>query len=185
MSTSVPYWGDDPKAWDQCKFNKQLVPGIVKVTYQVPKRLDVRKPPKAHYAVLVDQGKPPFEGTIKITLGFHATAGQPYDDGSMQWDRWLALEQALWGKKASVRNAIAVSHPEFARKGISHVYMDEPGPLEGEGPGTRTITIAWYQNAKIVPAGAGEVKAPAPKKDVSISSLKKAPKPSSTETKAP
>ncbi len=179
MSSAIPFWRDDSKTWDTLKVGKQDVPGIARVSFKPPPRLDVRKPPKSHYARLVDMGRPPYEGTIEITLGYESSTG----GGSEQWDRWLALEQSVFGKKPTTRNAVKVSHPEFARKGITQVYLGDPGPLEGDGPGTRKITIQWWEFGKVLPASAGSVSAAAPatpKQPTNVKAL--GTKPSTTNT---
>lgn len=184
MSSAIPFWRDSPLVWDHLKINGKAAPGLARVTFKSPARLDVRKPPKAHYAVLVDQGKPPLEGTITLEIGFDATAGQPFGSGASQWSAWLDLEQSIFGKKPSKRNAFTVSHPEFSRRGVNKVYLGDPGPLEGDGPGTRKITIPWWEFGKIVSAEAGTVTATTAKPigSISVAQLATAKKPSSTET---
>lgn len=187
MATEIPYWGSNPLIWDQLKINGTVVPGKVKVTVKRGSRLDVRKPPKAHHAVLVDQGKPPAEGEISISIGFDAIAGQPYGTGAEQWTAYQKLEASVFGKKPTKRNAVKVSHPEFTRAGITQVFFGDPGTLEGEGPGPRTIKIPWVEYGKIVSATAGTVSGSTAKalSDTSIASLGKAKKPSANETSTP
>lgn len=181
MASEIPFWRDNPLVWDQLKIDGTVVPGIVKVTVKRGPRLDVRKPPKAHHAVLVDQGKPPAEGEIEITIGFDAVNGQPFGTGAKQWTDYQKLETTVFGKKPSKRNAFKVSHPEFTRAGITQVFFGDPGPLDGEGPGVRTVKIPWYEFGKITSAGSGTVGGASlkPKMDVSTKSLAK--KPSATE----
>lgn len=185
MASEIAFWRTSPLVWNQLKIDGTTVPGIVKVTVKRGQRLDVRKPPKAHHATLVDQGKPPAEGEIEITIGFDAVVGQPFGTGAEQWTAYQKLEQTVFGKKPSKRNASKVSHPEFTRAGIAQVFFGDPGTLEGEGPGTRTVKIPWFEYGKITSAEAGTVGGASlkPKMDVSTKSL--AVKPSATATRKP
>lgn len=155
MGASVAFWGDDPGVWDACFVNGVQLPGICRVTVKRPSRLDVRKPPKFHKAVLVDQGQAPASGTIEMVLGFNSTGSQPYGTAADQWNTWLAILDSIFGRKAKTRDAFSVSHPEFQLAGISKVYLEDPGSLEGSGPGVRKITIPWYEEGKIYPAETG------------------------------
>ena len=187
MASTIPSWQTDPLAWDQLKINGRIVPGRAHVRYKIASRLDVRKPPKMHRAVLVDQGVPPVEGEIELEFGFEAAPGSPFGTAASQIDAWFNLEAELFGRKAGERKAYVVSHPEFSRKGISKVYLEEPGSLQGSGPGTRTIVMGWCQFDKIYPASIGEVQAGPTKpltavKSTDIRTLAAAKKPSSSNT---
>lgn len=183
MASAIPSWQTDPLAWDQCKLNGKLVPGRVQVRYKVPNRLEVRKAPKQHRAVLVDQGIPPLEGDIEVEFGFDAAPGSPFGTAASQIDAWFALEAELFGRKAGARKAFTVSHPEFSRKGITRIYLNEPGSLQGSGPGTRTVVMSWCQYAPIAPAEAGSVKS-GPVKPVGTTDIRTlaAKKPSGSNT---
>ena len=187
MASEIPSWQTDPLAWDQLKINGAIVPGRARVRYKVPNSLDVRKPPKFNKAVLVDQGEPPLEGEIEIEFGFESAPGSPFGTAASQISGWFAMEAALFGRKSKTRQAFLVSHPEFMRSGVSKIYLQRPGSLQGEGPGTRTVVIPWCQYDKVYPANVGEVSA-GPSKPIrpigntDIRTLAAAKKPSSSNT---
>lgn len=184
MASEIPYWGDDPLAWDQLKINGKLVPGKVRITVKRAKRLEVRKSPKMHNATLVDQGKPLAEGDIVITIGFESAPGSPFGTARSQWAAWCALETELFGSKPGTRNAVIVSNPKFQWAKISRVYLEDPTGLDEEGPGAKTIKIEWSQYGPKAPAEAGAVKAgPALKAgNTDIRTLANVKKPSSNNT---
>jgi hypothetical protein len=188
MASAIPFWQDDPLAWDRLSINGALVPGRVRVTVKRAPRLDVRKPPKMHSAVLVDQGKPPAEGEIEILLGFESSPGSPFGTAAKQWADWCAMEASIFGGKPGERKAFVVSHPKFQWAKISRVYLEDPTGLDEDGPGARTIKIAWKEYGKIFPASVGEVSAGpgkplTPVKSTDIRTLAAAKKPSASNTK--
>lgn len=178
----IPSWQSQPSAWDRVVLDGQVLPGLGRV---VPKGagsgLDVRKAPKSHYSALVDQGYEPCKGTLELTVGFEGTSSG-YGSAEDQWTALATFIEKVRPKRAQKRHAFAVSHPHFKLFGISRVYVTRVGPLEGEGPGTRTIKIDWVEYARVVAADAGDVSALKPKVNVALSSLERAPKPSATKT---
>jgi hypothetical protein len=183
MASAIPSWQTDPYAWDRLKINGKFVPGKVRVSYKIANRLDVQKAPKQQHAVLVDQGVPPIEGEIEVEIGFESAPGAPFGTAESQIEAWFALEAELFGRKAGPRKAYTVNHPEFSRKGISKVYLNEPGSLQGSGPGTRTVSMSWCQFAPVYPGETGAVKA-GPVKPVGTTDIRTlaAKKPSSGNT---
>jgi len=178
MSTSIPFWGDNPLAWDQIKIGGTLMPGRCKVTFKPPQRLDVRKSPQTHNATLVDNGKPPIEGEIELEFGFESANGAPYGTAREQWSKWLEVKASIWGKKASKRESYTVDNAQMALGNLTKVYLGDPGPLEGEGPGSRKVKFAFYEFGKVLPASTGTgskaVKGPVKAKtSTSILDLKK------------
>ena len=184
MASTIPSWQTDPLAWDRLKINGQIVPGRAQVRYKVANRIDVRKAPKQHHAVLVDQGDPPLEGEIEVEFGFEAGPGSPFGTAASQIDAWFTLEAELFGRKAGARKAFSVSHPEFMRKGIAKIYLNEPGSLQGSGPGTRTVVMGWCQYDKVYPGETGAVSAAPVRKagNTDIRTLANVKKPSSSNT---
>lgn len=184
MSTAIPFWGDNPLAWDQIKIGGLLMPGRCKVTFKAGERLSVRRSPQTHEDTLVDNGKPSTTGEIEIEFGFESANGSPYGTAREQWARWLEVEAVLWGKKPSKRDAYTVDNAQMALGRITKIYIEDYGSLEGEGPGSRKARFAFRKYGKVVDAsslsGAKAVKAPVkPKTTTSILDLKK---PSKTGT---
>ena len=185
MATEIPFWDDDPLAWDQLKINGKLVPGRARITVKRGNRLDRRKAPKQHQEVLVDQGQPAADGEIQILLGFDSAPGAPFGTAREQWKAWQALEAELFGSKPGSRKAYIVEHPKFQWAKISQVYLEDPMGLDEDGPGARTITIGWHQYGRVTVGEPGAVKAGPikPKLSTDIRTLANVKRPSAENVK--
>lgn len=171
----IPSWLAAPQTWDTVVLNNRVIPGVADVTYTISSGLTVRKPPKGHYAAIVDQGYKPAQGEIRIRFGFEGVNG--YGSAEDQWESWQALVEEIFPRRRATRQAYPVSHPKFALAGIASVYVADVSSPEGEGPGTRTATIKWIEYGKVVSAAAGSVNgAPAkPVGSTDLSSLDRSP----------
>ncbi len=156
MSTTVPFWGDAPEAWDKPVINGTRWPGKSVVQVTAASGLDLRKAPKQHYMRIVDQGYVPARGTITVTLGFEGE-DRNYSDARSQWELWQDVYEQIRPRKARVRKAFTASHPALTMNGITAIYFNKIGPLRGDGPGVRTITLQWIEESKIVSAASGSV----------------------------
>lgn len=183
---NIPSPQANPLAWDKLLIDGHTMPGKARVSVKVADRLDIRKPPGYSKAVLVDKGRPIYEGKIELEFGFEGN--EDFGTAEEQWAAWFSYEEIFWGNRNKARDGFRVAHPEFARKGIKEVYLSEPGDLKGEGTGTRKVEFSWFESGKIYPdsTGTGGKKVGAAQFNVkgkpSLADLKKTNKPSASET---
>lgn len=183
MAQKIPSWLESPETWDTCVLNNRVVPGVVRVRFTAKSGLSVRKPPKGHYAAIVDQGHPPMTGELIVKFGFEGTA-QGYGSAEKQIQLWFELMDEIYPQRRNTRSAYPITHPALASVGVSRVFITDASSPEGEGPKPRTATLKWLEYGNVTSAAAGEVSAgPAqPIGSVDITTLDTVPSPAATES---
>jgi hypothetical protein len=136
MATGLPYWDDDPEAWDTLILGKVTMPGVWEVEDgDVKRMLEIKKAPGRDGATVKDQGYE--NGTFRI-MGQICGA-----------EMFAQLQAALVTLKATtkgkVRPPVEIRHPQLLLLGITQVNIVKIDVLRRDnGIGTQTITVLEY-----------------------------------------
>lgn len=133
---SLPFWYDQPDAWDTAILGGNTLPGLADVKVTKGRKLDVKQSPGTHGATLTDQGYKPAKVTITLTL--HTAE---------QWAAFQAMAPSLEpppGKAYS--QPFDILHPSTSVRGVKSVQIEDiDGPDKGSIPGTKVVTIKCVQ----------------------------------------
>lgn len=129
----VPFWDDDPDAWDTLTIGGVTVPGICNVSVNKRRDLDVKKANGSDGVTTTDTGY----GGAKVKITWKLWTADQWRDRR----RVLRLIDPAPGKLKDSAVAWTVGHPVFADRGISAIQIDSIDGPEGEGDGSRTYTI--------------------------------------------
>lgn len=66
--SAIPFWGDDPDAWDTIFFAGEAAPGLAKVTGEVKNRVDKKMLPGTNGAKMTHIGYEPAEVDVELRL---------------------------------------------------------------------------------------------------------------------
>lgn len=163
---TVPSWSTTDQ-WDTLMLGGQLIPGVARLDINMGSGLDVQKPTRGKNASIADDGTPPAELTITVTLA-------DADEATRFSSAILLLRPTA--KSASL-DPLEIVHPLAQMWDISAVSIgsiSSPSPTSG---GSLVVTIRAVQWApaptparKPAPtpkgAGAESGRSPAPEADV-------------------
>lgn len=124
--------------WDVLFLGGKRMPGIAKVTLSLPSGLDVQKPKGGKAARISDDGTPPAELSIELTL-------QPHE-----MEAFRAVHPILRPRaKSGAREPIEIAHPQAALWGVNVVTV---GPIESEPPESGGVYTCSFTAYEWVPA---------------------------------
>lgn len=149
MATSIPFWLDDPKAWSSCQLGPDTLPGIVTVTPDKARDVDVKKTKGKDGASQTDNGTTPGKVTIELWLGTRA-----------HWQAWLAIRPRIDPlRPGSTRTPIEIHHPATDEAGIRNVYVTKITASPPSAKAGRKIRIEcneWFPETKKTKANTGK-----------------------------
>jgi hypothetical protein len=136
---TVPYWGDDPDAWDYVVLGDFVLPGSQTVTASLGRKLDTRSGAGSDGASIVDKGYQPAKVEITVRL----------------WDRsglteWEQVSPLLVARRRQ-RRALQIKHPSLHLLGVHWVYLEELSALKQTSPGLWEATIKCIEYAPPTP----------------------------------
>lgn len=178
----LPFWGDNPDAWDTALIAGQLVPGRTTVTAKAKNRVDRKTIPGAHGAKYTHVGYAPAEVSLDVEVWTpeHLT-------------RLRDIVRLIRPRKTAPQ-PVVISHPSLSMMEISAVLVLEVGNLQKKGDsGVMHMTITAME---YVPKGNEKAKVETAKKTKDASSFDNALSPEadrrianskrpSTQNKAP
>jgi hypothetical protein len=154
---TVPFWEDDPSAWDSLSIADIGFLGLVEVDVKIGRKLDTRSAPGADGATVRDKGYEPAK--VKLTLTC--------------WDREgytslvAILDELNPRTNPNRRRPVAIVHPALALLGIVSVYVESIGGLKpkGSGEGWYGMDIECVEYAPPAPTRRNVTRTPTPAPD--------------------
>lgn len=133
---AIPYWYDQPDAWDTCVLGGNALPGIAKVKLSKGKKLDVKQSPGTHGATITDQGYKP--ASVTVSLQFWTS------------DHWNSVQAILPTLEPPPGKSNAtpfdIMHPVAAIRNVKSVLIEDiDGPEETSTRGLYQIVFKCVQ----------------------------------------
>lgn len=145
---SLPDWTNTPD-WDVLHLGGQAIPGIARLTIDLPDGLDIQKPKGATRAGIKDQGNPPAEISVEQIL-------LPEE---LELFRLIAVPLLRPPAKGGARDPLEIQHPMCLLWSVSAVT---PGRIGSANPNPGGFFRVSYRLVEWYPAPAA-VKKPADK----------------------
>lgn len=130
--SAIPFWDDDPKAWDYIVLGGTPFPGIVAITGSKGRKVDVQAAKGEDGGTLVDNGYDPAKGSISLRL-FRRS----------EWEAWQAAFPGLDPAKKE-RLPVEVQHPALMAIGVQRIYITTIG-VPTLDAGILTVAMDWVQ----------------------------------------
>lgn len=140
----LPFWGDNPDAWDTALIAGRTIPGRVAVTAKVKNRVDRKSVPGSHGAKYTHIGYAPAEVTLDIEVWTPEHLSRLND-----------LVRLIRPRKGTPE-PVVINHPSLSMLDVSAVLVIEVGNLQRKGDsGVMHMTITAME---YVPAGNDKAK---------------------------
>lgn len=170
----VPFWLDNPDAWDKPVVAGITMPGICEVDGTGLAKLDRKSAPGSSGATLTYLGADPIEASITVTIWTKehlATLQQVLDKIT-----------PLPGK--GTRQPVTVSHPKFSMARVTRLFVSKIGMLKKSSRlrgGAMDLTINFVQHFPSVGGQTGTFGSKAASAAPSLTSLDNSTAPAATE----
>lgn len=139
--SGVPFWETAPEAYSSLTLGKHTIRGITNVSIKRGRKRDKKSAPGKNGVKLGNKG---FEAaSVKIEWQVHQDEGT---SPSARWDEAAAILADLEDAKRA-EEALAISHPFCAIRGITAVVVDDiegPVPVEKSGLFTFSLDCTEY-----------------------------------------
>lgn len=141
MTTAIPYWLDDPDAWNHPIIGDVTLPGICTVVAEKGRDIDVKKTKGKDGATETDNGMEP--GTVKISMWL---------GNRTHWEQWQAIRQKLDpSQPGALKSPMEIVHPACAERGIRNIIIKKisAGTPTAKGGVTYTFDcVEWFAQPK-------------------------------------
>lgn len=158
MAQEIPFWYDDPLAWDNVVLGDTICPGSANAIEGISgggRRLDAKQAKGKDGSSYTDDGRDPFKFTIVCTLATR-----------QELREWTELVNRVQIKQGQAPEALTCSHPQLAILNITSCYVVEISGLEHEGAGVWKGKLSCMEFLPIKGSGSkgtGKVKSTSPK----------------------
>lgn len=150
--TSVPYWGDDPAAWQRFVLGPHVLPGYVVVRIkEVARQLDRKKPRGKSGGALEDNGCK----AIQVEVEVHLLKKHHHES----WD--VLFPQINPRREGATKDPFECRYPALDEldPGPFVVQSIVPGVPSAKNGRVMTIRLEeWFADAKPVKKGTGAIK---------------------------
>lgn len=132
---TIPFWYDEPGAWDTCALGVFVLPGRARVTVSRTKPIDIRKAPGQYGATLIIMGSEPAQVSITLTMW-----------SAEQWAAAVSILGAIELPNPKPQ-AYAITHPVPNSRGVNGVVVQTiAGPNVGSIVGTVEYTLSCLES---------------------------------------
>lgn len=149
--TSIPYWGDDEKAWNSVPLGDVVVPGICSVVADKGRNVEIKKTKGQDGHTMTDNGTTVGKVTITTTIV-----------NREQWQLWQAVRERIDPvKQGGARTPLEIQHPEAQDRGIQNVYVKHIKGAPPTARGAKTFVIEceeWFPQPKPTKATTSKAK---------------------------
>lgn len=135
INTDENNLGGKPSDWDKVKIGGVDWPGVAQVTFTAPPGLDIQKPKGGKRATVIDNGDPPIEINIKLTL-------LPEDFDDFQKNCIPIIRNR---SKTKGRDPLDFVHPQGQLWGVQNIIIGNCTTPPPEPGGAMIVSIKAYE----------------------------------------
>lgn len=137
MATAIPYWIDDPDAWNHPTIGDVRLPGVCTVVAEKGREIDVKKTKGKDGVTETDNGME--AGTVKIAMQI---------GNARQWAEWQAVRSKLDpNNPGALKSPMEIQHPACSEAGIRAIVIKKISSTSPTAKAGRTYTfdcVEWF-----------------------------------------